>query len=133
MFPSISGPTGYLAIGNQGVASEAEQSNCQMRPVINGVHGTRAWPLGMRKFRPPEPGQTYGGGVSDSVSLRLDLIPFTIGIVLVSISTSMAVVLIRRASSDQSDEVDLAVTTRLTLVVVLGLVGTVFLFLGLFE
>jgi hypothetical protein len=71
--------------------------------------------------------------VSDSLTLRLDLIPLALGIVLVSISTSMAVVLVRRASRDPGDGTDLAITVRLTLVVALGLIGVVFLFLGLFE
>lgn len=71
--------------------------------------------------------------MSDSLSLRLDLIPLTIGIVLVSIAVSTAVVLIRRANRDPATETDLAITTRLTLVVALGLIGSVFLFLGLFE
>ncbi len=71
--------------------------------------------------------------MSDSLSLRLDLIPLSIGITLVSIATSMAVVLIRRANREPSSETDLAITARLTLVVALGLIGIVFLFLGLFE
>jgi hypothetical protein len=71
--------------------------------------------------------------VSDSLSLRLDLIPLAIGIALVSISTSMAVVLIRRANRDVSANTDLVITTRLTLVVALGLIGIVFLFQGLFA
>jgi hypothetical protein len=71
--------------------------------------------------------------VSDSLSLRLDLIPLSIGIALVSISTSMAVVLIRRANRNPVAETDLGITARLTLVVALGLIGIVFLFLGLFE
>lgn len=71
--------------------------------------------------------------MSDSLTLRLDLIPLTIGIVLVSISTAMAVVLVRRANRAPGDETDLAITVRLTLVVALGLIGMVFLFLGLFE
>jgi hypothetical protein len=71
--------------------------------------------------------------VSDSLSLRLDLIPLSIGIALVSISTSMAVVLIRRANRNPAAETDLGITARLTLVVALGLIGIVFLFLGLFE
>jgi hypothetical protein len=71
--------------------------------------------------------------VSDSLSLRLDLIPLTIGIALVSIATSMAVVLIRRANRKPSEETDLSITIRLTLVVALGLIGVVFLFIGLFE
>jgi hypothetical protein len=71
--------------------------------------------------------------VSDSLSLRLDLIPLAIGIALVSISTSMAVVLIRRANRDVSADTDLVITTRLTLVVALGLIGIVFLFQGLFA
>jgi hypothetical protein len=50
-----------------------------------------------------------------------------------SISTSIAVVLIRRANRDPSTETDLAITGRLTLVVALGLIGIVFLFVGLFE
>jgi hypothetical protein len=53
--------------------------------------------------------------------------------VLVSISTSMAVILIRRANRDPASHRDLAITGRLTLVVALGLVGIVFFFLGLFE
>jgi hypothetical protein len=44
----------------------------------------------------------------------------------------MAVVLIRRANRDPSADTDLLMTTRLTLVVALGLVGVVFLFQGLF-
>jgi hypothetical protein len=45
----------------------------------------------------------------------------------------MAVVLIRRANRDRSADTDLLITTRLTLVVALGLVGVVFLFQGLFA
>jgi hypothetical protein len=71
--------------------------------------------------------------VSDSLSLRLDLIPLSIGIALVAIATSMAVVLIRRANREPSSETDLAITARLSLVVALGLIGIVFLSLGLFE
>jgi hypothetical protein len=71
--------------------------------------------------------------VDDALSLRLDLIPLTLGMVLVSISTSMAVALIRNANRDPAREVDLATTGRLTLVVALGLVGMVFVFTGLFE
>jgi hypothetical protein len=63
----------------------------------------------------------------------LDLIPLTIGIVLISISTSAAVVLIRRANRAPAAEEDLATMIRLTLVFALGLIGIVFLFLGLFE
>jgi hypothetical protein len=63
----------------------------------------------------------------------LDLIPLSIGIALVSISTSMAVVLIRRANRNPAADADLGITARLTLVVALGLIGIVFLFLGLFE
>jgi hypothetical protein len=63
----------------------------------------------------------------------LDLIRLTIGIVLISISTSAAVVLIRRANRAPAAEEDLATMVRLTLVVALGLIGIVFLFLGLFE
>jgi hypothetical protein len=62
----------------------------------------------------------------------LDLIPLALGIAIVSIATSMAVVLIRRANRDPSADTDLLMTTRLTLVVALGLVGVVFLFQGLF-
>jgi hypothetical protein len=62
----------------------------------------------------------------------LDLIPLAIGIALVSISASMAVVLMRRANRDPGAETDLAITGRLTLVVALGLIGVVFLFQGLF-
>jgi hypothetical protein len=80
-----------------------------------------------------DPTCTYVDGVGDSLSLRLDLIPLTIGIVLISISTSMAVVLLRRANVNTGTEPDLAVTGRLTLVVALGLVGIVFLFRGLFA
>jgi hypothetical protein len=71
--------------------------------------------------------------MGDSLSLRLDLIPLTVGMVLVSSATSMAVVLIRKANRDPAPEVDLATTGRLTLVVALGLAGMVLLFLGLFE
>jgi hypothetical protein len=71
--------------------------------------------------------------VSDSLILRLDLIPLAIGIALVSIATSMVMVLIRRANQEPGAETDLGITGRLTLVVALGLVGIVFLFLGLFE
>lgn len=71
--------------------------------------------------------------MSDSLSLRLDLIPLSIGIALVAIATSMAVVLIRRANREPSSETDLAITARLSLVVALGLIGIVFLSLGLFE
>jgi hypothetical protein len=62
----------------------------------------------------------------------LDLISLALGIAIVSIATSMAVVLIRRANRDPSADTDLLMTTRLTLVVALGLVGVVFLFQGLF-
>jgi hypothetical protein len=62
----------------------------------------------------------------------LDLISLALGIAIVSIATSMAVVLIRRANRDPSADTDLLITTRLTLVVALGLVGVVFLFQGLF-
>jgi hypothetical protein len=71
--------------------------------------------------------------MSDSPSLRLDLIPLTIGMLLLSASTSMAVVLVRRANRDPAAETDLATTTRLTLLVALALAGIVFLLLGLFE
>ena len=71
--------------------------------------------------------------MSDSLSLRLDLIPLSIGIALVATATSMAVVLIRRANREPSSETDLAITARLSLVVALGLIGIVFLSLGLFE
>lgn len=71
--------------------------------------------------------------MSDSLSLRLDLIPLSIGIALIAIATSMAVVLIRRANREPSSETDLAITARLSLVVALGLIGIVFLSLGLFE
>lgn len=71
--------------------------------------------------------------MSDSLSLRLDLIPLSIGIALVATATSMAVVLIRRANREPSSETDLAITARLSLVVALGLIGVVFLSLGLFE
>jgi hypothetical protein len=65
--------------------------------------------------------------------LRLDLISLTIGIALVSIATSAAVVLIRRANRAPSAGEDLATMIRLTLVVALGLIGIVFLFQGMFE
>jgi hypothetical protein len=65
--------------------------------------------------------------------LRLDLISLTIGIALVSIATSAAVVLIRRANRTPAAGEELATMIRLTLVVALGLIGIVFLFQGMFE
>lgn len=71
--------------------------------------------------------------MSEPLALRLDLISLTIGIALVSIATSMAVVLIRRANRAPAAEEDLSTMVRLTLVVALGLIGIVFLFQGMFE
>ena len=68
-----------------------------------------------------------------SLSLRIDLVPLAVGIVLISFSVSVAVVLIRGLSrlSDEADSLPL--TLRLTVVIAVGLIGLTFLFQGLFE
>lgn len=71
--------------------------------------------------------------MSDSLSLRIDLIPLAAGILLISVATSMAATLIRRSNRSTDADEDLGTTVKLTLVVAMGLLGVVFLFLGLFE
>ena len=71
--------------------------------------------------------------MSDSLTLRLDLIPLTVGITLLSISIALGVVLLRKADKTPGTEMDLGMTLRLTLVVALALIGALFLFLGLYE
>jgi hypothetical protein len=68
-----------------------------------------------------------------SLSLRIDLVPLAVAIVLISFSVSVAVVLIRDLSrlSDEADSLPL--TLRLTLMVAVGLIGLTLLFQGLFE
>ena len=71
--------------------------------------------------------------MSDSLSLRIDLIPLAAGILLISVATSIAATLIRRSNRSSGADEDLGTTVKLTLVVAMGLIGVVFLFLGLFE
>jgi hypothetical protein len=70
--------------------------------------------------------------VSDTPALRLDLIPLAIGIALVAVGTSVAVVVLRKA--DRADgETDLMTTFRLALAIAIALIGVAFFFRGLFE
>lgn len=71
--------------------------------------------------------------MSDSLSLRIDLVPLAAAIVLISVSTTLAVVLIRRLNRQLEDADSLPITLRLTLVIAVGLTGVALLFQGLFE
>ncbi len=68
-----------------------------------------------------------------AMELRIDLIPLAAGILLISVATSIAVTLIRQSNRAPASDEDLGTTVKLTLLVAMGLVGVVFLFLGLFE
>ncbi|HEU4320340.1 MAG TPA: hypothetical protein VFS66_09695 [Acidimicrobiia bacterium] len=71
--------------------------------------------------------------MSDSLQLRLDLIPLTIGNRCVVDRISIAVVLLRRTNATSGSQADPSITMWLTLVVALCLIGALFLFMGLYE
>jgi len=68
-----------------------------------------------------------------AMELRINLIPLAAGILLISVATSIAATLIRQTNRSSASDEDLGTTIKLTLLVAMGLVGVVFLFLGLFE
>jgi hypothetical protein len=69
----------------------------------------------------------------EAMQLRIDLIPLAGAIVLMSATTTMAVVLIRRMNRAPGEAAPLGATLGLALVVALWLVGMALLFQGLFE
>jgi uncharacterized BrkB/YihY/UPF0761 family membrane protein len=71
--------------------------------------------------------------MGDSLSLKIDLIPLAAAIVLISVSTTLAMALTRRLNRQPEDADSLPVTLRLTIVIAVGLIGVALLFQGLFE
>jgi hypothetical protein len=71
--------------------------------------------------------------MSDPLSLRIDLIPLTVAIILLSVSVATGVALLRRTNRGDGSITDLGTTAELTLVIVVGLVGVGLLFQGLFR
>jgi hypothetical protein len=69
--------------------------------------------------------------VSDTLSLRLDLVPLAAAIVLTSVSMTWAVLLIRDINRRPKNEDTLSSTLRLTLVIALALIGLTLMFQGL--
>jgi threonine/homoserine/homoserine lactone efflux protein len=65
--------------------------------------------------------------------LRIDLIPLAGAIVLMSVSTTMAVVLIRSMNRAPGEAAPLGTTMGLAFVVAVWLIGLALLFQGLFE
>jgi len=68
-----------------------------------------------------------------AMELRIDLIPLAGAIVLMSATTTMAVVLIRSMNRAPGEAAPLGATMGLALVVALWLIGLALLFQGLFE
>ena len=67
------------------------------------------------------------------MQLRIDLIPLAGAIVLMSASTTMAVVLIRSMNRAPGEAAPLGTTLGLAAVVAIWLIGLALLFQGLFE
>jgi len=67
------------------------------------------------------------------MQLRIDLIPLAGAIVLMSASTTMAVVLIRSMNRASGEAAPLGTTMGLAGVVAIWLIGLALLFQGLFE
>jgi len=67
------------------------------------------------------------------LELRIDLIPLTLAIVLMSAASTMAVVLIRSMNRAPAEAAPLGPTMGLALAVAVWLIGLALLFQGLFQ
>ena len=66
-------------------------------------------------------------------TLRIDLLPFAVSIVLIVFAVAMGWDLTRQINQQRDEADTLPLTLRLTLVVLVGVAGLVLLFVGLFE